>query len=51
MTNFGLNASVSWPKDTEVALCFICKEDIENTHTSYLIVHSLKETLTSFGAI
>ena len=31
MRNFGLNASVPWLKDTEGALCFICKEDIENT--------------------
>ena len=28
MGNFGLNASVPWLKDTEGALCFICKEDI-----------------------
>ena len=31
MGNFGPNASVPWLKDTESALCFICKEDIENT--------------------
>ena len=31
MSNIGLNASVPWLKDTEGALCFICKEDIENT--------------------
>ena len=31
MGNFGLNASVPWLKNTEGALCFICKKDIENT--------------------
>ena len=51
MGNFGLNASVPWLKDTQGALCFICKEDIENKITSYLIVHSLKRTLTPFGVI
>ena len=30
-SNFGLNASVPWLKDTEGALCSICKEDSENT--------------------
>ena len=30
MYNFGLNASVPWLTDTEGALCFTCKEDIEN---------------------
>ena len=50
MGSFGLHASVSWLKDTEGALCCICKEDIENTnHFFYLIVHSLKITLTPFG--
>ena len=50
MANFGLNASVPWLKDTEGAICFICKEDIENTD-HYLIVHSLKRTLIPFGVI
>ena len=27
----GLNDSVPWLKDTDDALCFICKEDIKNT--------------------
>ena len=31
MGSFGLNGSVPWPYDTDGALCFICKEDIENT--------------------
>ena len=31
MGRFGLNDSVPWIRDTEGALCFICKEDIENT--------------------
>ena len=29
--SFGLNGSVPWLKDTEGALCYNCKEDIENT--------------------
>ena len=28
----GLNGSVPWLKDTEGALCFICKDDVENTY-------------------
>ena len=32
MGGFGLNGSVPWLKDTEGALCFICKEDVENTY-------------------
>ena len=32
MGSFGLNGSVQWLKDTEGALCFICKEDVENTY-------------------
>ena len=51
MGNFGLNASVLWLKNTGGALCFICKEDMEIHITSYLIVDSLKRTLTPFGVI
>ena len=36
MCSFGLNGSVPWLKDTEGALCFICKEDIENTYHFFL---------------
>ena len=31
MGSFDLNGSVPWLKDTEDALCFTCKEDVENT--------------------
>ena len=31
MGSFGLNGSVLWLNYTEGALCFICKENIENT--------------------
>ena len=51
MGNFGPNASVPWLKDAEGALCFICKEISKIRITSYLIVHSLKRTLTPFGVI
>ena len=40
--NFELNASVPWLKDTDGPLCFICKEDIENTDHFCLTVHSLR---------
>ena len=36
MGSFGLNGSVPWLKDTEGALCFVCKEDIENTYDFFL---------------
>ena len=32
MGSFGLNGSAQWLKDMEGALCFICKEDVENTY-------------------
>ena len=48
MGNFGLNASVPWPNDTEGALCFICKEDIQNTDHFLLDCPYFKET---FGSI
>ena len=51
MGNFGLNASVPWLKDIEDALCFICKEDIENTDHFCLTVTRLKRTLTPSGVI
>ena len=41
--NFGLNVSVPWLKDTEGTLCFICKEDIENTDLFLLDCPQFKE--------
>ena len=33
MGNFGLNGSLPWVQNTDGAICFICKEDIESvTH-------------------
>ena len=49
MGSFGLNSSVPWLKDTEGALCFISKEDVENTYYLFWIVLSLKRILTLFG--
>ena len=43
ISNFGLNASVPWLKNTEGALCFICKEDIENTNHFLLDCPQFKE--------
>ena len=35
MGNFGLNGSLPWLQNTDGAICFICKEDIESvTHFS-----------------
>ena len=54
MSNFGFNASVPWLKDTEGALCFICKEDIENTdieHTDHFLLDCPQKPLTPFGVI
>ena len=50
MGGFDLNGSVPWLKDMEGALCFICKEDVENTyHFFFWIALSLKRILTLFG--
>ena len=43
MGNFGLSASVPLLKDTEEALCFICKEKIENTDHSLLDCPQFKD--------
>ena len=43
MGNFGLSGSVPWLKDTEGALCFICKEDIESTDHFLLNCPQFKE--------
>ena len=33
MGNFGLSGSLPWPQNSDDAICFICKEDIESvTH-------------------
>ena len=47
MGSFGFNGSVSWLKDTDGALCFICKEDIENTCQFFLDCPQLKENVDS----
>ena len=47
MGNFGLNASVPWQKDTEGALFFSCKEDIENTNHFLLDCPQFKENFDS----
>ena len=46
MGSFDLNGSVPWLKDTEGALCFICKEDVENTYHFFLNCTQFKEILT-----
>ena len=51
MGNFGLSAAVPWLKDTEGVLCFICKEDIENTDHFLLDCPQFNEILTPFGVI
>ena len=47
MGAFGLNGSVPWLKDTEGALCFICKEDVENTKHFFLDCPQFKENFDS----
>ena len=47
MGSFGLNGSVPWLKDTEGALCFICKEDVENTCHFFLYYPQFKENFDS----
>ena len=36
MGSFGLNGSFPWLKDMEGGLCFICKENVENTYHFFL---------------
>ena len=45
--SFGLNGSALWLKDMEHALCFICKEDIENTYYFFLDCLQFKENFDS----
>ena len=47
MGGFGLNGSVPWLKDTEGALRFICKEDVENTYHFFLDCPQFKENFDS----
>ena len=47
MGSFDLNGSVPWLKDTKGALCFICKEDIENTCHFFLDCSQFKENFDS----
>ena len=45
--SFGLNGSVPWLKDTEGALCFICKEYTGNTYHFFLDCPQFKENFVS----
>ena len=47
MGSFGLNAFVTWLKDTEGALCLICKEYIESTDHFLLDCPQFKENFDS----
>ena len=47
MGSLGLNASVPWLKDTEGALCFIYRQDIENTDHLLLDCPQFKENFDS----
>ena len=47
MGSFGLNGSVPWLKDKEGALCFMCKEDVENTYHFFLDCPQFKENFDS----
>ena len=47
LMGIGLNGSVPWLKDTEGALCFICKEDVENTYNFFLDCPQFKENFDS----
>ena len=44
---FGLNGSVPWLKDTEGALCFICRGDVENTYHYFLDCPQFEENFDS----
>ena len=43
----GINGSVPWPKDMEGALCFICKEHVENIYHFFQDCPQFKENFDS----
>ena len=47
MDNFSLNGSVPWLKHTESALCFICKDHIENADKFLFDCPRFKENFDS----
>ena len=47
MGSFCHSGSVPWLKDTEGAICFICKEDVENTYHFFLDCLQFKENFDS----
>ena len=42
MGNFGLNAGVPWLRETTSALCFICKEGLDDVNHFYESVKRLE---------
>ena len=49
MGNLGLNAGVPWLSDTDGQKCFICKNDVEDAVTSFLIACPSEKTILSYG--
>ena len=48
MGNFGLNGSLPWLQNTDGAICFICKEDIESvTHFSSRLLSDFRNNFES----
>ena len=49
--NFGLNGGVPWLSNTEDALCFICKENVENVNHFLLECREFRNNFDSIGLI
>ena len=50
MGNFGLNGSLPWLQNTDGAICFICKEDIESV-TLFFSTAFISETILNLSGI
>ena len=50
MGNFGLNGSLPWLQNTDGAICFICKEDIEMV-THFFSTALISETILNLSGI
>ena len=47
MGNFGLNGSIPWLQNTDGAICFICKKDIESVTHFFLDCSNFRNNFKS----
>ena len=51
MGNFCLNGSLPWLQNTDGAICFICKEDIESVTHFFFSTALISETILNLSGI